>query len=35
VSTVPIYWLLDPADKIVAKKTDADEKLSAVADRLR
>jgi len=35
VSSVPAYWLLDPAGKIIAKAYDADELATAVAKRLK
>jgi thiol-disulfide isomerase/thioredoxin len=35
VSSVPAYWLLDPAGKIVAKVYDPDELAAALADRLK
>lgn len=35
VSSVPAYWLLDPAGKIVAKGYDPDELAAALADRLK
>jgi hypothetical protein len=35
VSSVPAYWLLDPAGKIVAKVYDADELATTLAERLK
>jgi RNA polymerase sigma factor (sigma-70 family) len=35
VSSVPAYWLLDPAGKIVDKVYDSDELAAALADRLK
>ncbi len=35
VSSVPAYWLLDPAGKIVAKVNDPDEVATFLADRLK
>ena len=35
VSSVPAYWLLDPAGKIVAKVYDPDELAAHLADRLK
>jgi RNA polymerase sigma factor (sigma-70 family) len=35
VSSVPAYWLLDPAGKIVAKVNDTDELATYLADRLK
>jgi thiol-disulfide isomerase/thioredoxin len=35
VSSVPAYWLLDPAGKILAKVYDPDELSAALADRLK
>jgi len=35
VSSVPAYWLLDPAGKIVAKVNDPDELATFLADRLK
>jgi thiol-disulfide isomerase/thioredoxin len=35
VSSVPAYWLLDPAGKIVAKVYDPDELAPLLADRLK
>jgi hypothetical protein len=35
ISSVPTYWLLDPAGKIVAKGYDPDELVSVLADRLK
>ena len=35
VSSVPAYWLLDPAGKIVAKANDPDELAAPLADRLK
>lgn len=33
VSSVPAYWLLDPAGKIVAKVSEPDELVKPLADR--
>ncbi len=35
VSSVPAYWLLDPAGKIVAKVYDPDELAASLADKLK
>ncbi|MGA2254934.1 MAG: carboxypeptidase regulatory-like domain-containing protein, partial [Thermoguttaceae bacterium] len=35
VSSVPAYWLLDPAGKIVAKANDPDELTTPLAERLK
>ena len=35
VSSVPAYWLLDPAGRIVAKANDPDELAAPLADRLK
>jgi len=35
VSSVPAYWLLDPAGKIVAKVYDTDELAKQLAERLK
>jgi RNA polymerase sigma factor (sigma-70 family) len=35
ISSVPTYWLLDPAGKIVAKVYDPDELTSVLTDRLK
>lgn len=35
VSSVPAYWLLDPAGKIVAKSYDLDELAAALAERMK
>ena len=35
VSSVPAYWLLDPAGKIVAKVYDTDELAKQIAERLK
>ncbi|HKB03868.1 MAG TPA: TlpA disulfide reductase family protein, partial [Gemmataceae bacterium] len=35
VSSVPAYWLLDPAGKIVAKEYDPDEIAKVLGDRLK
>jgi thiol-disulfide isomerase/thioredoxin len=35
VSSVPAYWLLDPAGKIISKPADPDELAAALADRLK
>jgi RNA polymerase sigma factor (sigma-70 family) len=35
ISSVPAYWLLDPAGKIVAKVNDPDEVATFLADRLK
>jgi thiol-disulfide isomerase/thioredoxin len=35
ISSVPAYWLLDPAGKITAKGYDPDEIAAALADRLK
>lgn len=35
VSIVPVYWLLDPQGKIVAKTYDLDEIAASLADRMR
>jgi hypothetical protein len=35
VSSVPAYWLLDPAGKIVAKVSDPEELGATLADRLK
>ncbi len=35
VSSVPAYWLLDPAGKIVAKTYDVDELAAALAERMK
>ena len=35
ISSVPAYWLLDPAGKIVAKVYDPDELAKALAERLK
>jgi len=34
VSSVPLYWLLDPAGKIVAKTYDSEELTSALEAKL-
>jgi thiol-disulfide isomerase/thioredoxin len=35
ISSVPAYWLLDPAGKIVAKASDPDDLASFLTDRLK
>jgi thiol-disulfide isomerase/thioredoxin len=35
ISSVPAYWLLDPAGKIVAKVYDPDELAKTIAERLK
>jgi thiol-disulfide isomerase/thioredoxin len=35
ISSVPAYWVLDPAGKIVAKVNDPDEAAKTLAERLR
>src|SRR5262249_47493278 len=35
ISSVPAYWLLDPAGKIVAKVNDPEEAAKVLAQRLR